>query len=85
MDPMAAGEELTLRRRARILLLGAVSDVVLALAAFLWGDRLLPAQRVPGIEWTLAQSIGAAFLVAAAVQFLLYSRLKRRIERAPAP
>lgn len=74
-----------LRPRAKILLLGAVSDVILALAAFGWGDRVLPAQRVPGLEWTLGQCVGAAFVVAAAVQFLIYSRLRSRIERVARP
>ena len=74
-----------LRLRARILLLGAIPDVILALAAFVWGDRVLPAQRVPGLELTLGQCVGAAFVLAAAVQFLIYSRLRSRIERVVTP
>lgn len=86
MNGTTIGEQEKLSRRARILLLGAVSDVGIGAAVFLWGDLALPAARMPGIELTLGQLIGAVFVfVAAPVQFLLYSRVKSRVERAIAP
>ena len=85
MTPGARDGQQRLRVRAKILLLGAVSDVILALAVILWGDRVLPVQRVPGLEWTIGQCVGAAFLLAAVVQFLLFARLRSRIERVATP
>lgn len=83
MSRSAIGEQETLRRRAQVLLLGAVSDIVIGVAAFIWGDLVLPAVRVPGIELTLGQLIGALLVfVTAPVHFLLYSRVKSRLERA---
>lgn len=85
MTPAAGRDQDVLRRRARVFLFGFVSDAALGAAAFLWGDRVLPATDVPGFGLTLGQFIGAVFLfVAAPVQFLLYSRVKSRLERAVA-
>jgi len=86
MTQPATGEQQILRRRAGILLLGAISDVGIGAAAFFWGDRVLPAARIPLLELSAGQTIGAALVfVAAPLQFLLYSRVKSRLERAVAP
>lgn len=86
MNRAAMDEPRILRRRAWILLLGAISDVGIGAAAFLWGDRVLPATRVPLLDLTAGQAIGAALIFGAApVQFLLYSRVKSRLERAVTP
>lgn len=83
MRPGGGGEQDVLRRRAQVFLFGFVSDAALGVAAFLWGDLVLPATRVPVIGLTLSELIGAVFLfVAAPVQFLFYSRVKSRLERA---
>lgn len=85
MNPATRGDQDVLRRRARVFLLGFVSDAALGAGAFLWGDLVLPATDVPGFGLTLGQFIGAVFLfVAAPVQFLFYSRVKSRLERAVA-
>ncbi len=85
MKPAGTGEVDVLRRRARVFLLGLVSDAALGAAAFLWGDLFLPATRIPPFGLTTSQLIGAVFLfVAAPVQFLFYSRVKSRLERAVA-
>lgn len=83
MNGNSIGEQDRLHRRARILLLGAVSDVGIGAAALVWGDLVLPAARVPGLELTPAQLIAAMLIfVAAPFQYLLYSRVKSRLERA---
>lgn len=82
MNETAIGEQQTLRRQGRILLFGAVVSVVLGAAAFLWGDLVLPAERVAVLGWTLGQSIGAVHFVGGAFLFLLYSRTRSRLERA---
>jgi len=84
--PPSGGEQQMLRRRARVFLLRFVSDAALGVAAFLWGDLVLPATRVPVFGLTPSELIGAVFLfVAAPVQFLFYSRAKSELERAAAP
>jgi len=83
MGGAAIGEREKLRWRARILLLGAVSDVGIGAAAFLWGDLVLPAARIAGLGLTPAHMIAAVLVfVAAPFQYLLYSRVKSRLERA---
>ena len=85
MTPATGRDQDVLRRRARVFLFGFVSDAALGAAAFLWGDRVLPAADVPGFGLTLGQFMGAVFLfMAAPVQFLFYSRVKSRLERAGA-
>lgn len=85
MRAAAGGEPEVLRRRAQVFLLGFVADAALGVAAFLWGDLVLPATRVAVFGLTPSELIGAVFLfVAAPVQFLFYSRVKSRLERAVA-
>jgi len=85
VTPATGRDQDVLRRRARVFLFGFVSDAALGAAAFLWGDRVLPAADVPGFGLTLGQFMGAVFLfMAAPVQFLFYSRVKSRLERAGA-
>ncbi|KPK18626.1 MAG: hypothetical protein AMJ67_09385 [Betaproteobacteria bacterium SG8_41] len=83
MSATAIGDQQKLGRQSRILLFGAAADVAIGAAAFLWGDRVLPAVRVPGLELTPAQLIAAVLVfVAAPFQYLLYSRVRSRLERA---
>jgi len=82
MSATAIGDQEKLRRQARVLLFGAVSDVAVG-AVFLWGDRVLPTASVPGLGLTPAQLIAAALiLVGAPFHYLLYSRTRSRLERA---
>ena len=85
MSPVAMDEQQTLRTRAKVLLFGTVTDVVLAAAAFLWFDKVFPGERVPLLGWTAGHALAALILIGAAGHFMLYSRVRRRLERAPAP
>lgn len=83
MSATAIGDQEKLRRQARVLLFGAVSDVAVGAAVFLWGDRVLPTASVPGLGLTPAQLIAAALIfVGAPFHYLLYSRTRSRLERA---
>jgi len=84
MSPAVIDEQQTLRTRAKVLLFGTVTDVVLAVVAFLWWDRMFPGERVPLLGWTAGLVLTALLLIGAAVHFMLYSRVRRRLERAPA-